>query len=157
MELKRVFESLDCLFDKWFEINPEREKSFYDSRNDTEGIKDILHDMEIIDTKSSALLTHISIMFVVIGFFLAESTKISTVNVLFLVEFVAYLVIAMLLLRCIDIMGPPFRQPPNEKEKRIKAYYFEVTLRREIYHRSIRSVYLLTAALIPIICFKFFT
>ncbi len=157
MKLKRVFKSLDRFFEKNFEINPVREKLFYESRNDTEAMKDILYDMDIIDSKSSALLTHISIMFVVIGFFLSETEKFSVINFLFLVEFVAYLMIAMALLRCIDIMGPPFRQPPEDKEERTQMYYFEVTLRREIYHRSLRLVYLLTAALIPIVCLKFLT
>lgn len=113
--------------------------------------------MDVLDSKSSALLTHISIMFVALGFFIIDNSNHWVIQSLLLMEFIIYLVVAMLLLRCIDIMGPPFRQLPNDadEEKLAEIYYFEVTLRREIYVRSLRVVYTLTALLIPIILLKY--
>jgi len=154
MKFESVFKSLDHLLIKKLEITPDREKEFYSIRERTKDTKDILYDMDIIDSKSSALLTHISIMFVVLGFFLNEQNSF-IVQAALLIEFVSYLIVGMLLLRCIDVMGPPFRIPPNDDAELKATYYIEVTLRREIYHRALRTVYILTAALIPIVFVKF--
>ncbi len=153
--MKTVFNMLDKLCMRWFKIEIDREVKFYPSRNKIEEIDQILHDMEAIDSKSGALLTHISIMFAVLSFFLNGSNNHFLVQILFLFEFIVYLVVAMILMRCIDIMGPPFRELPEDQESLKETYYFEITLRREIYHRALRTVYMLTAALIPIIIFKY--
>jgi len=154
MSFSNVFECLDMLLKKWLKIGHEREKLYFETRQKAEGIKDILYDMDIIDTKSGALLTHISIMFVVLGFFLSSENH-WLISIVLLIEFIGYLLVAMVLLRCIDIMDPPFRQLPTELEELKITYYTEVTLRREIYHRSVRAVYILTACLIPIVFFKY--
>ena len=153
--MKTVFNTLDKLCTQWFKIEINREAKFYPARNKMEEISQILHDMEAIDSKSGALLTHISIMFAVLGFFLSDPNNHFLVQVSFLIEFIIYLVVAMVLMRCIDIMGPPFRELPEDQESLKETYYFEITLRREIYHRALRTVYVLTAVLIPIIIFKY--
>ena len=157
MVFKHVFKGLDNIFKNFSGVNLTREFEYYPLRNKVEGIKDVLYDMDILDSKSSALLTHISVMFVALGFFIVDSNNHRIIQSLLVTEFIIYLVIAMLLLRCIDIMGPPFRKPPNHaSEEDLKAmYYFEVTLRREIYARSLRIVYTLTALLVPIILLKY--
>ncbi len=155
MKLKNTFVGLDKLFTTKFEIDVKREAEYYSRRHKAEDIDDILYDMNVIDSKSSALLTHISIMFVVLGFFINAEDNHWVIVVLLVIEFIAYILTAMLLLRCVDIMGPPFRQPPESKEAIKEEYYFEVTLRREIYARALRLAYVLTAVLIPIILFKY--
>ncbi len=155
MKLRNAFAGLDKLFKRWFEINIDRESKYYSRRNKAEDIEDILYDMNIIDTKSNALLTHISIMFVVLGFFIHAEDNHWLVVTLLVIEFLAYVLTAMLLLRCVDIMGPPFRQPPEAEEEIKQVYYFEITLRREIYARALRVAFILTAMLIPIILFKY--
>lgn len=111
--------------------------------------------MDVIDGKSSALLTHISVMFVVLSIFLVASDAHAIVKFLIGVELILYLTVAMFMLRCIDIMGPPFRPAPGNLEEAENAYYFELNLRRTIYHRAIRTVYVLTLALIPIVLAKY--
>jgi len=155
MKLRNAFAGLDKLFKRWFEINIDRESKYYSRRNKAEDIEDILYDMNIIDTKSNALLTHISIMFVVLGFFIHAEDNHWLVVTLLVMEFLAYVLTAMLLLRCVDIMGPPFKQPPESEEEIKQVYYFEITLRREIYARALRVAFILTAMLIPIILFKY--
>jgi hypothetical protein len=63
---------------------------------------------------------------------------------------------AMLLLRCVDLLGPPFRQLPDSDTGIKQAFLFEITIRREIYVRVLRIVYVLTAILIPIIALRYF-
>ena len=155
MKLKNAFVGLDKLFKQWFEIDIIRESKYYSRRNKAEDIKDILYDMNIIDTKSNALLTHISIMFIVLGFFIHAEDNHWVILALLVLEFLAYLVTAMLLLRCVDIMGPPFRQPPESDEEIKQVYYFESTLRREIYARALRMAFILTVILFPIILLKY--
>lgn len=153
--MKTVFNSLDKLCTQWFKIEIHREVNFFSARKKIEEIEQILHDMEAIDSKSGALLTHISIMLAVLGFFLSDSNNHLLVQILFLFELIIYLVVAMVLIRCIDIMGPPFRELPENQKSLNETYYFEITLRKEIYHRALRTVYVLTATLIPIIILKY--
>ena len=155
MTFKNIFDGLDSKFKQWFQITAEREEKHYTTWSKADAIKDILYNMDIIDSKSSALLTHISIMFLVLGFFITDKGNPWFIHFLLLIEFIAYLVVSMVLLRCIDIMGPPFRQLPEDEEELKKTYYLEVALRREIYHRSIRTVYILTALFIPIVFFNY--
>ncbi len=75
---------------------------------------------------------------------------------LLVIEFIAYVLAAMLLLRCIDLLGPPFKQLPETDEGIKQAVLFEITMRREIYVRVLRIVYVLTAILIPIIVMRYF-
>ena len=155
MTFSKIFDGLDAFICKYCNIDPERESEYYKIRGNAEDLKEILYDTEIIDGKSSALLTHISVMFVVLSIFLAGSDNHWAITLLLIIELIAYLGVSMVLLRCIDIMGPPFRQPPKEAQEVKYTYYFEVTLRREIYHRSVRTVYILTFFLIPIVIIKY--
>lgn len=156
MLLKNVFGFLDRIFIRSFNVDFNREPLYLSRRDDVEQKDNFLYEMNIIDSKSSALLTHISIMFVVLGLFLEMKDNGRIFEIILVAEFVAYVLAALLLLRCVDIMGPPFKMPPEEHRELIKAFFLETTLRREIYVRALRMVFILTIILIPIILFKFF-
>lgn len=149
------FKILDKIFVRFLSIKIDEGSEYFHARRGMENIDEILHDMAIIDSKSSALLTHISLMFVVVGFFLSESKDQEIIQLLLLVEFVIYAITATILLRCVEIMGPPVRKIPNEKDVLKEIYYFEITLRRGVYQYCLRSALILTAALIPIVVLKY--
>lgn len=150
-----MFKVLDRFICKSCKISGHREKEFIGNRKNSNYLDSIHYDMDAIDNKSSALLTHISLMFVVLSIFLVASDAHAFIQVLLGIELIAYLCIAMLLLRCIDVMGPPLRPLPSDRDGVDEAFYVEVTLRREVYQRSMRAVYLLTFFLIPIVLGKF--
>ncbi len=153
---RNVFDLMDKLFKYFFKVDGSIESMHYSRRINAEDIEAIHYDMNVIDSKSSALLTHISIMFVVLGFFLNNKDNKAIICAVFVIEFVGYIAIAMLLLRCVDIMGPPFRGLPDSDDEIKKMYCDEVALRRGIYVRALRLVYILTGVLVPIIIFKYF-
>ncbi len=156
-----LFGKLDPFLFSLLKIDPKKEMEYYETRESTKDtkidLKKIHYAMSLIDSKSSALLTHISVMFVVLGFFLSN-IQVSNhwiVDAVILAEFIAYLLIGMLLLRCLEIMGPPLRPLPKDKEKLMDIYYREISLRREIYQRSLRFMFLLTGILVPTIVIKY--
>ena len=156
MKLENAFDSLDKLFNRWFKIDTHKESAYYSRRNAVENKADVIYDANIIDNKCSALLTHISIMFIILGIFIGADTHKGIVFLLLTVEFLAYVLVAMALLRCVDMMGPPFRQVPESKDGIEQALLYEITLRRGIYVRALRVSFILTAILIPIMIIKYF-
>lgn len=71
--LQTVFRFFDVAVIKNFGIGDGREESKYVTRRRrVNAIRHILHDMSIIDSKSSALLTHVSIMIAVVAVLLAS-------------------------------------------------------------------------------------
>jgi len=105
------------------------------------------------DAKISGLLTHISVMFVVLGF-LATSVDNLFLRLLITVEFIAYILAAMVLLRCLDMTGPPLNDLPQDTSELRAVQAREALLRKTIYVRVLRLVYVLTALLIPIVGIK---
>ncbi len=61
-----MYNLIDRIFASLLSLNEEDERKFADRRRDITHISHILHDMVIIDTKSSALLTHVSVMLAVV-------------------------------------------------------------------------------------------
>ncbi|MBX9636736.1 MAG: hypothetical protein K2Q45_04210, partial [Nitrosomonas sp.] len=61
-----MYDLVDKVFKTLLSLNEEDERKFADARKDINHINHILHDMVIIDTKSSALLTHVSVMLAVV-------------------------------------------------------------------------------------------
>lgn len=156
MDLKNAFNRLDALITGLFHIDPSHASEYYRQLNKIKEKTDIQHDANFIDTKCSALLTHISIMFLVLGIFITKENAHGIFFLLLVIEFIAYVMAAMLILRCVDMMGPPFRQLPELEEAIQQTLLFEITLRREIYVRVLRLVFVLTAILIPIIVLRYF-
>ncbi|QOJ24074.1 MAG: hypothetical protein HRU78_10820 [Gammaproteobacteria bacterium] len=155
-----MYDLVDKVFKTLLSLNEEDERKFADTRKDINHINHILHDMVIIDTKSSALLTHVSVMLaVVIGMLftlIGPNESGSILAYLLKVEMVAYAVVAMVLLRCLDIMGPPFRKLRNEMREIDAQYHKEIIIRRAIYQLMSRVVFILTVVLIMITFLKIF-
>ncbi len=149
------FKILDKALTRFLSIKIDEGSEYFHVRKSMENIDQILHDMAILDSKSSALLTHISLMFVVVSFFLSESKGQELVQCLLLVEFVFYAITATMLLRCVEIMGPPIRKIPADEASLKNIYYLEITLRRGVYQYCLRAALVLTAALIPIVVLKY--
>ncbi|MEP6619019.1 MAG: hypothetical protein ABJE47_06890 [bacterium] len=133
---------------------PDDEKLFEAQRAALENRDHFLHDMSVIDAKSSALLTHVSIMLAVVAVFLGQQNGVLWKWV-FTVELAAFSVVAVFLLRCVDILGPPFRRLPIGAEASIEGVYRdEVLWRRAIFQGMVRAVRLLTVALIAAVFIK---
>ena len=148
------FNFLDPFVRAALRIRPGAELEFFDLRRKTVGIDNILHDMSAINDKSSALLGHISLMIAAVSFFVSQTPgKVS--SILLLVELVAYVLCSLLILRCLDVMGPPFRMPPSNDVERADYYFAEVELRRSLFVTALRAVWLLTAFLAPIVAVRY--
>lgn len=124
----------------------EAERNYVDLRKKVEDREHVLYDMDVIDQKSSALLTHVSIMLAVVAFMIPDTSGIWRIALTF--ELVAFLLVAMLLLRCVDVMGPPFRNPSAIPSKANTVYHHEILLRRGVYQAMLRMVFVLTGSLL---------
>ena len=155
-----IYDFVDKIFTGLLSINEKEEREFADIRKNITHINHILHDMVIIDTKSSALLTHVSVMLaVVIGMLftlIGPKESGSILAYMLKIEMVAYAVVAMVLLRCLDIMGPPFRRLKKGMQEVDAQYHREIVIRRAIYQLMSRVVFILTVVLILITFLKIF-
>jgi hypothetical protein len=142
------------VFARFLRRTLQDERLFEAQRAGLENREHALHDMSIIDAKSSALLTHVSIMLAVIAVLLAQPNS-SLWKWVFTAELIAFSVVSVLLLRCVDILGPPFRRPVPDADGGLEAYYrTEILLRRTIFQAMIRTVRFLTVCLIVIVAIK---
>ncbi len=82
-------------------------------------IGDIHRLYELIDSKSSSLLTHVSLMVTVCTFFVDDSEKNPVVKSLLLVEAFGYLTVALILLFCLGLSM--YKAPSKLDDMRI--YY----------------------------------
>lgn len=152
MIIDGVFKTLDPMLKAC--LAPERDaQAYYEKLAAAEGIDNIWKDLRSIDAKSSGLLTHISVMFVVLGF-LASDVDNFLLRLILTAEFLAYIFAAMVLLRCLDMTGPPLNDLPNDTVELKAVQAREALLRKTIYVRVLRLVYVLTALLIPIVGLK---
>jgi len=141
---------------KRFRLTPQDELVFEAQRAGLENRDHFLHDMSLIDAKSSALLTHVSIMLAVIAVLLAQPNS-ATWKWIFTAELIAFSLVGVLLLRCVDILGPPFRRlTPDATGKLEEHYRREVLLRRAIFQGMVRAVRFLTVCLIVIVTVRSF-
>jgi hypothetical protein len=132
------------------------ERAFELQRAQLENRAHVLHDMSIIDAKSSALLTHVSIMLAVVAVLLAQPNE-AVWRWIYTAELIAFSGVGVLLLRCVDILGPPFRRLRPDADGGLEEYYrLEVLLRRAIFQAMVRTVRLLTVALMVIVAIRGF-
>lgn len=159
-----IFRSIDQLVPRFIKSDEEPESAFLNARHGADNKQQCHYDMDTIDSKSSALLTHISLMFVVLSLLLVSDQTNAVVMTLLALELACYLMIAMALLRCIDTMGPPLRDLPRKRDDEDDRAYcaeidliyrVETTRRRSIYQHSLRAVAWLTLLLIPIVVFEY--
>jgi len=104
-----------------------------------------VYDMGVIDSKSSALLSHTSIILAVLGILINIG---GPAKIFFVIEFVLYAALATLLLRCVDILGPPYRPLVNDTEDLADYWHLEALIRRTIYQFVLRGVIFLSFFLI---------
>jgi len=108
-----VFKTLDPMLRSCLARTDRDPEAYYEKLKSAEDVDHIWRDLRSIDAKSSGLLTHISVMFVVLGF-LASSVDNFLLRLLLTVEFLAYILAAMVLLRCLDMTGPPLNDLPDD-------------------------------------------
>ena len=162
-----------CLFDSiviWlFKIHPDQEKHYQINRgaqeadekglsgldDNTRHIEHILREMQIVDSKSSALLTHVSIMLVVASFFLPEGGEPDHYVFLIYAELIGLAAVALILLRCVDIMGPGLRKEYgngsgiNDDLNLIhRIWSYEILIRRTLYQSLVRCMAALTGGMV---------
>lgn len=99
-----LFRFVDIVVWKLDNLESGHEQAFADQRKSVRNIQHTLHDMSIIDGKSSTLLTHVSIMLAVIAILVTQA-PIGIWRFLMTCELVAFRVVGMVLLRCVDIVG----------------------------------------------------
>jgi hypothetical protein len=139
-----------------FGLTTESEAEFEARRAELKNREHVLHDMSIIDAKSAALLTHVSLMLAVVAVLLAQPNGMVW-RWIYTGELIALSGVGVLLLRCVDIMGPPFRRLPPSGAGELEAHYrVEVMLRRAIFQAMVRAVRLLTIVLILVVAAKGF-
>lgn len=153
-----VFSALDPLWLRLFRDSTVRgvlSAEFVKSRRAAMGVPEgsnehgPLYDMGIIDSKSAALLTHISVMLVVLTSIKDQGPPWMQAVLRF--ELVAYGVLTCVLLRCVDLGGPPFRWPIRGDAQ----WLLEASLRRTIYQTVLRGVWTLTVLLTAVLAARF--
>ncbi len=153
MLIDGVFKSLDPILKTWLNPSDRDPVAYYDKLESAQRVDHIWQDLRSIDAKSSGLLTHISVMFVVLGFLASEVDNIF-LQVVLTLEFIAYIFSAMVLLRCLDMTGPPLKDLPDNHTEIRQLQAAEALLRKAVYVRVLRLVYVLTVLLIPIVGIK---
>jgi hypothetical protein len=148
-----IFRIVDRAVLALIDVEPERESDLADRRRSVKDIEHILYDMDVVDSKSAALLTHVSIMLAVIVVLINSSTQ-RVWQLIMTGELVSFSIVGMLLLRCVDVMGPPLRPPLGNDEELNLSYCREVLIRRAVYQTMVRTVFVLTLGLIVLVAVK---
>mgnify|MGYP000894260535 FL=1 len=140
---------LDRQIIKKFGLSPQNEFDYSAARDEkyVSNIDHILKDMDIIDSKSSALLAHVSIMIAVAFGLTAIDNLNYVVKGLLYVEAFAYILVALFLMRCLEIVGPPLRKMESSDRQMFDKYNYEILVRRAVYQTSVRAVIWLTVGL----------
>ena len=140
---------LDRQIIKKFGLSPQNEFDYSAARDEkyVSNIDHILKDMDIIDSKSSALLAHVSIMIAVAFGLTAIDNLNYVVKGLRYVEAFAYILVALFLMRCLEIVGPPLRKMESSDRQMFDKYNYEILVRRAVYQTSVRAVIWLTVGL----------
>ena len=113
-----------------------------------------------LEAKSGTLLTHISLMIAITGIFFVSDNSPSLYEIFLGIELVAYLILALLAIRCQFQIGTKHFErvakgdPKSQMEKgQWKKYYHkailaEVFFREKLFHFVFYAVYILTVALV---------
>ena len=134
----------DSLVIKVWKLEVDNDVEYVAARQaDDKPVAGPIYDMVAIDGKSAALLGHISLILAVIAILL---NKDETGHWFFTLEFAIYATLATILLRCVDILGPPSR--PHDPEQTDTFWNMEALVRRTIYQFVLRAVFLMTLTLV---------
>ncbi len=102
------------------------------------------YTLDVIDTKTQSLLTHVSIMMAILAMFYAEASARAEVRLAILIELLLYLMLTLGCLRAVFIVAPAAFDETNEivLERRVR----EVTRRRRAYRISLFATIAVTFA-----------
>ena len=118
---------LDFLFRMIFRVPKDSvEDEYIHRKTQVENYPAMVQEMDTIDSKSSALLTHVSIMLAVVAV-LVESVEVWIWQVVLVIELLVYSVFGLILLRCVDITGPP-RQHISKDQLEAKKFFVKEEL-----------------------------
>jgi len=100
-----------------------------------------------IDTKTAALLTHISILIAAVSIFYSNAVNESFYRILLGFELLCYLCATIVCLRCIRLSIPPLNEPDNHKT----SAFIEIVKRRSMLTLASDMTICATLALIVIL------
>lgn len=106
----------------------------------------ILFDLEMLDGKSSALLSHVSVIIAAIALSLGV-VNFPFVKFLLVVELSLYVLVALCALRCLNFLGPPNMDGFEDVCRLEKIMLRECTIRRHVYYLCLRATVWLTIAI----------
>lgn len=109
-------------------------------------VESVLYDMSSINDKSAALLQHISVILAFLA--LAYGSVGDTEKRLMAAAILIYLFNAFLLLRCLNIMGPPHMFDFNRPVSYRNAILCEVLIRRTLFVFSLRTTIFTSFAMV---------
>jgi hypothetical protein len=102
------------------------------------------YTLDVIDTKTQSLLTHVSIMMAILAMFYGEASTTAEIRLAILVELMLYLIITLGCLRAVFLVAPTALDTTSEAilETRVR----EVARRRTAYRISLFATIAVTAA-----------
>lgn len=118
----------------------------------------LIKELDVVDTKSSSLLTHLSIMLAVLAVIIETQMPEKKGGPigdpewlrLAIVFLISYSMLALLLLRCVDVVGSFLRPIPEKEEDDLVYFLKEVQLRRSLFQIILRLVVLITLLFISL-------
>ena len=131
MLAKKIDTIISAIFARRINIDQDRRYFQTQASEHKESLERfVLRYMDNIDSKSGALLTHVSMMIAVLS--IASNMNISTgVKFVLFGEIIAYIFISIGLLRCLDLIGAH----SVSRENYISEAIYEASTRRIVYIR----------------------
>jgi hypothetical protein len=106
----------------------------------------IMTSMQNIDSKVTALLTHVSMMIAALGLVAPVVAKSHLKEGIIVFEIAIYLLLAVGCLRCLNLFN--IHRSPGKRASLIAELHHEILLRRELYILCIRAATLITICLL---------
>jgi hypothetical protein len=114
-------------------------------------IRDIHRMYQLIDSKSSALLTHVSLMIAACTFLYSSASTKTTTDKLFIVEAFIYMIIALILLFCLHLS---MYSAPQDESSCEKYFADDCNKRRNTYLFALYLARLVTFGVILTMIYK---
>lgn len=102
------------------------------------------YTLDVIDTKTQSLLTHVSIMMAILAMFYGHTATTLSIRLAILIELILYLLITLGCLRAVFIVAPSALDTTSEAI--LDARVLEVARRRTAYRISLFATIVVTAA-----------
>jgi hypothetical protein len=102
------------------------------------------YTLDVVDTKTQSLLTHVSIMMAILALFYGEANTTAGIRLAILVELILYLMITLGCLRAVFIVAPSALDTTSEAV--LVTRVLECARRRTAYRISLFATIAVTAA-----------